>query len=452
MGGILSNEEDEDSFKNAEANSEIVSASQILIVIQIALAVLFGVCSMITDVNDSSPGTALQGYEMFIGVEIMMFIGFGYLMTFLRKYGIGAVAFTMIVTAIGLQWALFTESFFVQWWNTDEDTKSWDYVEINIYSLLQALYAISSVLISFGACIGKITPTALIVMTVIQLACHSLNYVVLMGGVFSIADIGGTYIDHMFGAYFGLAVSYMLGMPAAEDKDHAGGAVPDVFSLIGTLFLWVYWPSFVAGADMANSVTQHRAIVHTILALAASTVSSFALSMSMSPNRKFRPVDIQNATLAGGVAIGVVANLTLCASDCILIGMAAGAVSTFGYNTIQPFLEQKEWVHDTCGVHNLHGMPAVVGAIASVILAASKGMRNPDHDTAIYGDETEKQWWLQLVGIVVCIAFAIVTGLATGKLLNLMGLMEKNQKFKDNSWWDLSQSVHGSSHGGSLQL
>ena len=74
-------------------------------------------------------------------------------MTFLRKYGVGAVAFTMIITAMGLQWALFTESFFKQWYHTKEGD-AWVDVDINIYTLLQALYAISSVLISFASTSG----------------------------------------------------------------------------------------------------------------------------------------------------------------------------------------------------------------------------------------------------------------------------------------------------------
>ena len=36
----------------------------------------------------------------------------------------------------------------------------------------------------------------------------------------------------------------------------------------------------------------------------------------------------------------------------------------------QPWLQEKLHVHDTCGVHNLHGMPAVLGAILSCIMAA----------------------------------------------------------------------------------
>ena len=39
-------------------------------------------------------------------------------------------------------------------------------------------------------------------------------------------------------------------------------------------------------------------------------------------------------------------------------------------------------IHDTCGVRNLHGMPAVMGAILSVIMAALATEK-------IYGDTAE---------------------------------------------------------------
>jgi len=39
----------------------------------------------------------------------MMFFGFGYLMTFLKRYGMGAVGFTMLLTVVGLQWGILTE-------------------------------------------------------------------------------------------------------------------------------------------------------------------------------------------------------------------------------------------------------------------------------------------------------------------------------------------------------
>ena len=86
----------------------------------------------------------------------------------------------MMVTAVGLQWSVFTESFFKQLLN---NTHNWVYVDINIYSLLNALYAISAVLISFGALIGKITPLQLLSMTIIELVMHSVNFQILMLGV-----------------------------------------------------------------------------------------------------------------------------------------------------------------------------------------------------------------------------------------------------------------------------
>ena len=42
---------------------------------------------------------------MFQDVHVMMFIGFGYLMTFLKRYGFGSVGFNLLVAALVIQWA-----------------------------------------------------------------------------------------------------------------------------------------------------------------------------------------------------------------------------------------------------------------------------------------------------------------------------------------------------------
>jgi len=376
------------------------------------------------------PGSETQAYNMFIGVEIMMFVGFGYLMTFLKWYGLGAVGFTMMVTAMGLQWAMFTESFFDQAMNS---AHAWHEVNINMYALLNALYAVSAVLISFGALIGKISPAQLIIITVVELVCHSVNFKVLMGSLF-LQDMGGTYVDHMFGAYFGLTVAWVLGKPKSEPSM---GTVPDIFSLIGTVFLWIYWPSFVAGAAVADSEQQGRALVNTILSLSASTVATFSLSALLGSNSVLRPVDIQNATLAGGVAIGCTANLNMSPFGAIMIGTTAGIVSTLGYNYLQPYLEKNWGLHDTCGIHNLHAMPSVVGALASVILAGYKD-NNHGHDSNIYGQAvngTGVLWWSQFVAIFVCISFAVSTGLVLGYLLKVLQPLTDAKEFHDDQWW-----------------
>ena len=42
----------------------------------------------------------------------MIFIGFGFLMTFLKKYGLSAVSLNMLVAVICLQWATLVIGFF----------------------------------------------------------------------------------------------------------------------------------------------------------------------------------------------------------------------------------------------------------------------------------------------------------------------------------------------------
>lgn len=42
----------------------------------------------------------------------MIFIGFGFLMTFLKRYGYSAVGLNFLIAAITLQWATLCQGFF----------------------------------------------------------------------------------------------------------------------------------------------------------------------------------------------------------------------------------------------------------------------------------------------------------------------------------------------------
>jgi ammonium transporter Rh len=66
----------------------------------------------------------------------MMFIGFGYLMTFLRWYGLGAIGLTMLVTAVGVQVSLLVEPIL-----------EGSAVSVGIYALLRANFAVAAFLV-----------------------------------------------------------------------------------------------------------------------------------------------------------------------------------------------------------------------------------------------------------------------------------------------------------------
>lgn len=148
--------------------------------------------------------------------------------------------------------------------------------------------------------------------------------------------------------------------------------------MMGTIFLWMFWPSFNGALSLTYGMSRERIVVNTVLALTASCVAAFSFSALVHPDGKFDMVHIQNATLAGGVAVGSSSDLVIGAWGAIIIGLIAGAISVAGYRYVSPRLE-KWGLHDTCGVHNLHGMPGVLGGLGGCISAAMAG-------TLAYGD------------------------------------------------------------------
>ena len=45
------------------------------------------------------------------------------------------------------------------------------------------------------------------------------------------------------------------------------------------------------------------------------------------------------------------------------VGLAAGCISTLGFAYLTPLLERSIGLGDTCGVHNLHGIPGILGGL-----------------------------------------------------------------------------------------
>jgi len=90
---------------------------------------------------------------------------------------------------------------------------------------------------------------------------------------------------------------------------------------------------------------------------------------------------ILNATLAGGVSVGSASDLVVTGGIAMAIGCLAGIVSALGFLYLGGWLREKIGLMDTCGVHNLHGLPGVLGAVIGSISAASSEMAFED-DTA----------------------------------------------------------------------
>jgi ammonium transporter Rh len=106
--------------------------------------------------------------------------------------------------------------------------------------------------------------------------------------------------------------------------------------MIGTLFLWIYWPSFCFAAQAHNNYEQTVIVSNTVYSLTGSCISTFAVSALLGKHLAME--DILNASLAGGVAIGAASGILYYTGVSLGIGIVVGAVSTLGFHYLTPFL------------------------------------------------------------------------------------------------------------------
>merc|ERR1712233_120356 len=310
--------------------------------------------------------------------------------------------------------------------------------------MIEAEFTTGAILISFGAVLGVASPVQLIFMVLFEVVFYNLNAYILVHFL-DVSDIGGSMVIHAFGAYYGLALARALYKQDGQMDNHAEGTEyhSDVFSMIGTVFLWMFWPSFNSAPGGADGSTRYYAVVNTYLALCAACVSTFIFSTITNPKKRVTMEHVQNATLAGGVAMGTAADMAVQPYGALVIGFVAGALSTLGYAYIKPFLAEKISLHDTCGVNNLHGMPAILAAVVSIVTTAiNRDNTGLDNYGAKYGDVGDSpRYLMQLYSLLCTLGIALVGGAVTGMILRIPAIehLTEYEYFEDGKYWEIEE-------------
>jgi len=117
------------------------------------------------------------------------------------------------------------------------------------------------------------------------------------------------------------------------------------------------------------------------------------------------------------------------------VGIVAGVLSTFGYETLSPALEKGCKITDTCGVANLHGMPGIFGGLASALF--SWLYHTPQNIPLIVHGTAQPLY--QLVGLGTTLGLALASGLLAGFVVSRVNVCKQelgvDQMFDDAIYW-----------------
>ncbi len=332
----------------------------------------------------------VQQYNRAIHIMAMLLIGFGFLMVFVKNYGKSALTATFLLVSVSLPMylAISSLSFFGE--------------KSEIEHFILAEFGAASLLIAAGALLGRLKMYQYMILGLLFIPFYILNEVVVLDDHFhfvgTIADTGGSIIIHAFGAIFGIAAAVSLSTPHQREIPIEADATSDRYSLLGSMVLWVFWPSFCAALVPAAAIP--ATVVNVFIALCGSTVATYIASVSI--RGKINAADIANAALAGGVAIGATCDHAN-HFEAMIIGLIAGVISTVGFALLQEKQEKFHKIIDTCGVSNLHGIPGIFGGLAAIVI--------------VDGLDASAQ----LKAIAITVIIAVVAGLISGKIISLFG-------------------------------
>ncbi|XP_053907153.1 ammonium transporter Rh type B isoform X3 [Cuculus canorus] len=338
-------------------------------------------CSQQLNCSWRNQGSDLQ-HPRFRDVHLQALLGFGLLMAFLSRYGLGSVTISILIVAFAIQWAVLIQGFLYSFLNGK--------IYVGAQSMVSADFCTAAVLISTGAVLGRVNPVQMLLLTLLGVTLFTLNEYLLLS-LMGVSDSGGSLTIHTFGAYFGLTVSRILHQLHVDKrkKQQDTGHQPDFFSVVGTIYLWIFWPSFTSDTT----------------------------------------VHIQDATLANAAMMGMAGEMLVTPFGALIVGFLAGLIPPLAFRFLTPTLSSRLKTQDTCGVHNVHGLPGILGSLLGTLLTALAtadtygGRLELVFPLVTQGSRTASdQAFYQLCALPITLLLATLGGCLTGAVLKVKGL------------------------------
>jgi ammonium transporter, Amt family len=242
-------------------------------------------------------------------------------------------------------------------------------------------------------------------------------------------DFAGGTVVHISAGFAGLAAAIVIGKRLSYRQGESTTANNVPFILLGTALLWFGWFGFNAGSALAASPLSVSAFVVTNTAAAAAALTWMGLSWAQ--HKKPSATATATGAVAGLVAITPASGFVGPVAS-IAIGIIAGLVTYMMLLARGKFTR----IDDTLDVWAAHGMGGVTGAILTGVFAET-AINSAGHNGLLFGNPG--QLLIQIVAVLVSVAYAFVVTFILLKLLSPMGLRVS----KEDEEQGLDLAVHG---------
>ena len=228
-------------------------------------------------------------------------------------------------------------------------------------------------------------------------------------------DFAGGTVVHINAGIAGLVGAYLVGKRVGWGKE-AMSPHSLTLTMVGAALLWVGWFGFNAGSNLEATGLATLAVVNTLLATAAATMSWMIFEWML----KGKPSML-------GAASGSIAGLVAITPACgfvgpmggIIIGLIAGVVCLWGVNGLKRMLG----ADDALDVFGVHAVGGILGSILTGIFVspALGGTGVYDYVANKVADfDMTTQVISQLWGVGVAVVWSAVVALIAFKIVDLI--------------------------------